>query len=453
MSSGLKFNPPPGWPKPPPNWAPPRGWTPDPNWPPPPEGWQLWVPSDESERFEDGSSKSQQQIPTGLIHHEQDQPAIDRLAFLEAENRQLRQQLEALAGSDGDVVVLSDEKVLQEVGIYRYHHPLENAASYQEQLKKLDAEIAELIKQGRAIEKSTMFTYDNSLAKGRKMADELAKLMLRAYNAEAENCIRSLSVGNAATAKGRIEKASEAIEKLGRMMEMRINPDFHFLRIREIELTSDFLMKRQEEKELAREERARLREERKVAAELASQREQLEKERSHILNALEALKGKGGGDPDLEAKLGELDEAIAQNDYRAANIRAGYVYIISNQGAFGPNVVKIGLTRRLEPLERVDELGDASVPFRYDVHCLFFSEDAVSLESELHQHFADRKLNHVNLRKEFFFASPAEVREVLKLKVGSLLEFNEHAEATDFYQSVSYWPQGQRGRVDQQASN
>jgi hypothetical protein len=146
----------------------------------------------------------------------------------------------------------------------------------------------------------------------------------------------------------------------------------------------------------------------------------------------------------LERRLAEIDEAIAQNDYRAANIRAGYVYVISNRGAFGHDVVKIGLTRRLEPLDRVNELGGASVPFRFDVHALFFSEDAVTLESELHQHFAARRLNHANARKEFFFASPSEVHGVLRLKVGSLLEFTENAESTEFLQSLHYWPEERR---------
>jgi len=228
------------------------------------------------------------------------------------------------------------------------------------------------------------------------------------------------------------------------MMEMSITDEFHALRLEEIELTADFLMKKQEEKEEAREERARLREERQVAMELAAERERLNKERSHIVNAIQKLQATGGNDAELELRLAELDAAIAQNDYRAANIRAGYVYVISNRGAFGDSVIKIGLTRRLEPLDRVNELGDASVPFRFDVHALFFSEDAVGLEAELHQHFADRRLNCVNTRKEFFFATPAEVREVLEAKVGNLLEFAERVQATEFLQSLRYWPEGRR---------
>ena len=87
--------------------------------------------------------------------------------------------------------------------------------------------------------------------------------------------------------------------------------------------------------------------------------------------------------------------------------------------------MKIGMTRRLEPRDRVRELGDASVPFLYDTHALFFSDDAVTLENELHKAFAHRRVNHVNVRREFFFATPAEVRDVLMEKVGGLLEFNE----------------------------
>jgi hypothetical protein len=199
-------------------------------------------------------------------------------------------------------------------------------------------------------------------------------------------------------------------------------------------------MKKEEERETARAERERLREERKVEMELAAAREQLDKERSHLVTVIEKLKASGETDPDLARKLTDVDNAIAQNDFRIANIRAGYVYVISNRGAFGQHVVKIGLTRRLEPLERIHELGDASVPFRFDVHAIYFSEDAVKLEAELHDHFAPRRVNWANERKEFFFATPAEVRDVLAAKLGNLLEFVEHAESTEYLQSIHYWP-------------
>ncbi|WBU36708.1 DUF4041 domain-containing protein [Homoserinibacter sp. YIM 151385] len=368
----------------------------------------------------------------------------DKIRALEAEVASLRSQLSQAPAAEPAAVPLDDDRVLQDMGIYRYHHPLENAAAFRERLVDLQSRIVEVAKSGRAIVASNRFTFDNSLAKGRKMSDDLGRLMLRAYNSEADNSIRSLRAGNALTAKSRLERTRVAIAKLGAMMEMRISDDFHHLRIEEIELTSDWLMMKQEEREAEREQRAQLREEKRVQKELEEQREKLDKERGHVENALAAVRAAGGDAADLEARLAEIDSAIEANDYRAANIRAGYVYVISNRGAFGDQVVKIGLTRRLEPKERVYELGGASVPFRFDIHTLFFSEDAVTLENELHKHFAARALNQANPRKEFFFATPAEVREVLAAKVGNLLEFTEHAEAVEYLQSIGNWPADRR---------
>lgn len=158
---------------------------------------------------------------------------------------------------------------------------------------------------------------------------------------------------------------------------------------------------------------------------------------------MESLRAKGDDTAadELAERLTDIEQAIETNDYRAANIRAGYVYVISNIGAFGPNIVKIGMTRRFEPLDRVRELGDASMPFRYDVHALFFSDDAVTLEAELHKALTSRRVNLVNERREFFFATPTEVRDVLLAKAGGLLEYTETPAAPEYFQSVSHWPQ------------
>lgn len=394
----------------------------------------MWIGEDAED---DGSPA----VPVSVPAAPDDASELELVvAALRSENEALRARLASPREDVDDIVVLDDEQVLQAVGIYRYHHPLENAVAYKERLEELSRQIAALVKAGDAIEASHMFTFDNSLAKGRRMVADLSQLMLRAYNAEADNSIRSLRLGNVLTAKKRLEASRDSIARLGRMMEMRISDAFHQLRLAEIELTADWLMKKQEEKEAAREERERLREEARAAKELAAERDRLDKERAHLENALAKLAETGGTDPDLYERLAAIEEAIALNDYRAANIRAGYVYVISNRGAFGHNVVKIGLTRRLEPTDRVTELGDASVPFRFDIHALFFSEDAVTLENELHAHFAERAVNLANPRKEFFFASPTEVRDVLYEKVGNLLEFTETAEATEYLQSVAAWP-------------
>ena len=160
MKPCLEFNQPPGWPKPPLGWNPPKGWTPDPTWPTPPIGWELWVSRNESSQSDDDSALEPKSAPLE-VGVPNDKLALDRLSYLEAENRELKIKLESMSGTVSECVVLSDEIVLQEVGIYRYHHPLESAADYQERLADLDSEIAEFIKLGRAIEKSNMFTYDN----------------------------------------------------------------------------------------------------------------------------------------------------------------------------------------------------------------------------------------------------------------------------------------------------
>jgi len=444
---GHVFNPPPGWPTPPPGWKPPANWEPDPAWPQIPSGWSLWVPVPGAAPVTPTIPLPASTPPTDILPS--DTPHFSSTEHeLRAKVQELQAQLDrfhksAVPIGEG-IVDLDDERVLQEVGIYRYHHPLEGSTQYRDQLRVLQDRIKVLIKEGQAILASDMFTFNNSLAKGRKMTSDFSKLMLRAYNAEADNCVRSLRAGNVITAKNRLEASVTSIAKLGSMMEMHVNPAYHALRIEELELAADFQMKMQEERERAREERERLREERKAEQELAAERERLDKERAHLANAIAALQSNGdeAGRAVLEEKLQTLDKAIEQNDFRVANIRAGYVYVISNRGSLGCNMVKIGMTRRLEPLDRVRELGDASVPFPFDVHALFFSEDAVTLETSLHQAFASSRVNMVNERREFFFATPQQVGTVLANKVGNLLEFTEEPEATQYLQSKKYWPEG-----------
>ena len=111
------------------------------------------------------------------------------------------------------------------------------------------------------------------------------------------------------------------------------------------------------------------------------------------------------------------------------------MYVISNLGSFGERMVKIGMTRRLDPMDRVKELGDASVPFNFDVHALFFSQDAVGVETMLHQHFAHHRVNRVNLRREYFYATPDDVRTALAAHDVEVVEFRTEADAEEFHLS------------------
>jgi hypothetical protein len=362
---------------------------------------------------------------------------VRRRAHAELEQQGLEQKLDALRQ---EIVATEESAVLQEAGIYRCRHPLSDSVAYSKELDRLSDAIKEMTKKdGGAVLCATAWVVNNSATQGRTMLREYSKLMLRAYNAEADNLVRSMKPYKLDAAIERLEKVVSTIERLGKTMNIQIAPSYHGLRIRELELTADYLNQLADEKEREREERARAKEEKAAQRELERERERLEKERTHCENALQALLkvGDEAGASRVREQLADVDRAIDDVDYRAANIRAGYVYVISNVGAFGERMVKIGMTRRLNPQERVDELGDASVPFRFDVHALFFSPDAVGIESKLHERMADRRVNLVNSRREFFYATPDEVREHLLALTGELLQYQEFAEAVEFRQSES----------------
>ncbi|MBS2536966.1 DUF4041 domain-containing protein [Catenulispora sp. NF23] len=334
-----------------------------------------------------------------------------------------------------DIIDLRDEQLLQEVGIYEYRHRLQDAVAYKVRLDHLRERIKEAGRRGDAVLGATDWRVNNSAAQGRKMVKEFSKLMLRAYNAEADSLVRDLRAFKLDAAVARLSKTRETIVKLGGTMHIRVSDAYHALRVQELELTADYLVKLEGEKERVREERERQREEAKAQREFEREKARLLKEQAHYHGALARLSGTDDRTV-LEGKLAEIEAAIKGVDDREANIRAGYVYVISNVGSFGPDVVKIGLTRRLDPMDRVRELGDASVPFRFDVHALVFSDDAVSLETALHHEFAVSRLNRVNMRREFFRVTPVQVRDALSRHVSHhLLEFTDTPEALEWRQS------------------
>ncbi len=269
------------------------------------------------------------------------------------------------------------------------------------------------------------------------MVNDLSKLMLRAYNAEADRLAQTMKPYKLEAAVDRLSKSREVIGRLGKTMSIAVAPAYHQLRIEELTLTADYLAKAQEEKEAEREEKQRLREEAAARREFEEEKARLLKEQAHYQRALVTMQANGDAAAvaEAQAKLAEIEDAIDGVEERAANHRAGYVYVISNLGSFGERMVKIGMTRRLDPMDRVRELGDASVPFRYDVHAIIFSQDAVSLEQRLHQALASKRVNLINLRREFFYATPAEVKVVLEQHEGALLSFAEHPEAEEWHQS------------------
>ena len=354
------------------------------------------------------------------------------LAGVKEKTVQQKEELRALG-------IRYDEGIkMLDAGWTDYDSPAASSVALKEQLDEVRAKIKEMIRTGAAVDASKNFVFNNSETKGRKFVRDMAKMMLRAYNAEAENCVLTVKAGNGNVARNRLERARDQIVKLGALINLQINFHYHRLRIKELELTLQYQNAKKAEKEAEREERARLREQARAEKELRAERERLEKERQHYLNVLKAVEEAGNSTEaeKLRQQLAEIEEGINDVEKREANSRAGYVYVISNIGSFGERMVKIGMTRRLDPMDRVRELGDASVPFNFDVHALFFSDDAVSVETELHHRFAAKRVNRINARREFFYATPAEVREALKDIAGNLLEFTEEPEAEQYRLSL-----------------
>ncbi|MGY0020979.1 DUF4041 domain-containing protein [Streptomyces sp. YJ-C3] len=355
--------------------------------------------------------------------------------------QQARQAEQQVAAAQHALVQTEETRMLQEAGIYTYRHPLADALAYKARLDDLKSRYQQLARNDRAVLGNQNWMVDGSAAKGRKMVRDFSKLMLRAYNAEADNAVRGMKPHRLGSLVDRLTKTRDTIARLGTTMQIQISDDYHRLRVQELELTADYLAKKEAEKEEQRELRERQREEERLQREIERERQRLDKERRHYESALRRLRA-GTADAaaiaELEGKLAELDADMAAVDAREANIRAGYVYVISNIGAFGERMIKIGMTRRLDPMDRVNELGDASVPFRFDVHALVFSEDAVGLERHLHQEFEAQRVNRVNLRREFFYATPAEVRDALARLAGQhLLEFQDTPDAPEWRASQS----------------
>lgn len=374
-----------------------------------------------------------EQIETAAISFEKQK------SEMETKSKQLS---DIIAQKNSEIIKLDEEILVQEFGLYKPTYDFANALDYKEELAKIRAKQKEMIKEKTAVTGAIDWTVNGSSSKGKKMVADTQKLLLRAFNTECDELISKVKYTNFDSSLNRIYKSSETISKLGVIMRISITPKYLDLKVKELRLAFEYQMKKHEEKEAQKAARAEMREAAKLQREIEAQRKKIEKEQTHYQTAFEHLMKQLESDPEnqdlinkknvLEAQLNDIDKAMKDIDYREANQRAGYVYVISNIGAFGPNVYKIGMTRRLDPQDRVDELGDASVPFNFDVHAMIFSDDAPALETALHRAFEDRKLNMVNTRREFFNVTLDEIKEVVKKNFDKTVEFIDVPDAEQY---------------------
>ena len=346
-----------------------------------------------------------------------------------------------------DLIALDDVMEMESFSLYKPRYAFTNSETYKVKLDGIREQQKQMIRDKKAAVCETAWSVEGSKAKGRTFANEMIKLFLRSFNNECDIAVQSVKFNNFDRCVARIEKSFDAINALGKVNTVHITKPYMKLKIDELILAYEYQCKKQEEKEALAELRAQQREEAKLAKEIEAARKEAEKERKHYIQALEKLKMQISGcaeeekaallekQSELLSHLDDINGKLEDIDYRQNNQRAGYVYVISNIGSFGEGIYKIGMTRRLDPMERVYELGDASVPFMFDVHAMIFSDDAPKLEAALHQAFADRRVNRVNQRREYFRVSLDEIKAVVRKNHDKTVEFISVPEAQQYRES------------------
>lgn len=351
---------------------------------------------------------------------------------IEDQKRELRKIKKEIKSYDGDMELIT-------VGLYRPIFNFDTSEEYKINLMDIRKKQEDLVKSGQAIISLL------GIGKGSMIKDHI-RLALRAFNGESDSLIARVTGRNITQIRGKIEKSFEYINKLNTRNNFSISPQYLSLKINEVMAAYEYAVKKEEEKaeqvrikEEMREEIRAQKELEKAKLDAEKQQREAEKELEYARKLLE----KDKTNTLLQERLAELEqlyqEALERTQRaisQAQLTKSGYVYVISNIGSFGENVFKIGMTRRLEPMERIRELGDASVPFSFDVHALIYSENAPALESELHRVFADKQVNRVNPRKEFFKV-PLEQIAVEVKKRNANIQFTMLAEASEYYQSLA----------------
>ncbi len=344
---------------------------------------------------------------------------------------------------------LDEESNLQSFGFYRPRYSFADSERYQAKLEQIREQQKLKIKDKSAANCAIEWTVNGSKTEGRKQINQTLKLMLRAFNGECDAAIAKVKYNNIHVMTARIQKAYEMINSLAEVQNCRIAPAYLALKVEELSLVHEYEEKLQEEKEEQRRIREQMREEEVALREIEKAKLDAEKEEARYADALrkaqeEVERSTGNKHMKLRGQIEELERKLAEAQMnrqralsRAQMTRSGHVYIISNIGSFGEQVYKIGMTRRLDPMDRVKELGDASVPFEFDVHAILFTDDAPALENKLHRAFHHRRVNRVNGKKEFFRVHMTEIVDFVREHHSAEIEFVHEAEAEEYRKTMA----------------
>ena len=363
----------------------------------------------------------------------------DLLHQVDLLNQQIREK-------ENQLIVLDRELLLQEFGLYEPIYDFSTSEEYKANLDLIRKEQKKMVSDNTAVSFSENWTVNGSLTKGRKMTRGHIKQILRTFNNECDYIVSKVTFNNIENSRKRIEKTFEELNKMNETNLVAIQPPYLSLKIKELQLAYEYKLKKQIEKEEKKRQKAVIREQEKVEKEIEAKRQNVEKDKAHyekaLANVQQQLENSSLSDTQKQAllekeselifELNEIIKNLADLDYRKENQRAGYVYIISNIGAFGENVYKIGMSRRLNPQERIAELSGASVPFPFDVHAMIFSHDAPGLEAALHRTFEDKRVNLLNRYKEFFYVTLDEIEAAVKKNFDRSVSFTYIPDAEEF---------------------
>ena len=363
---------------------------------------------------------------------------INNIKKLYLEKKEIYDSLHA------EIVRIENSLENSEICLFDYEFSFKDSEEYKRKISENLQRQKDLVREKQAISCESQWTVGGSVKSGKKMINEFIKSTLRAFNSECDMIISRVSWRNYQSSMQKIEKSFLFYNNYSKTLNIKISDEYLKLKFEALRFAFEEEEKRQQEKEEQREIRERIKDEER----LEKDRVAAEKEEKKYLQQLEVAKTEisratGQQVKALELEIERLTEALSiakEKSQRALSMaqqtKSGYVYVISNIGSFGDDVFKIGMTRRLEPYDRVRELGDASVPFEFDVHAMIACEDAPALEKKLHSNLEQHKMNLINNRREFFKAPLSVIVEEVKKEMPNS-NFIESVEADQYNKSVA----------------
>lgn len=353
-----------------------------------------------------------------------------------SEKRKLLDQLRE------QIAIFDDRIALAELGVYEPHFDYDASEEFKKRICEVREKQKAMVSSFSAIRCPLNVTVEGSKSKGKTMIYRQTRLTLRAFNNECDAAFANVRWNNVVAMERRILNSEKVINKDNSSLNMIIDPVYVALKIEELRLTHEY----RERLKFEKRERAELARAEKEEVRLIAESEAAEREELKYQKLLEKARRELGGEmvnEEMRRKVAELEVALKNAHEVSVRARAmaemtksGYVYVISNIGSFGEDVIKIGLTRRLDPDDRVRELGDASVPFAFDTHAMIYSDDAPALEAALHKKFANRRINMTNTRKEFFRVALDEV-ELAVAELAPSATFFKDREAQEWYETLA----------------